>query len=263
MELRNGKHLTPAPSNHKYLPPAPPKRVNRRKPRPFCLLDLPTELRLMIYGYAFGHENIHWTMTYGIKPIPGYVLVLGHGEGSNNIRHNINLHQRRPSLLRTCRHVLQEASPIYHNQTRFDIDFCQAVVFHDDDSAYQLQLTHGRGETSSGLARVVLRRVKHVHFNFKNGSTGYSYMWRMHLLSTFFSHGTWLKSLRFTEHGDTNPADGITWYSDYNISDFASYRGDAVLVLRNAYPTEDITELEEVLSRTYCSCFLYLFSTRC
>jgi hypothetical protein len=54
MELRNGKRLLPAPPSH----------THRRKFRPFRLLDLPTELRLMIYGYALGYHNVHWTMAY-------------------------------------------------------------------------------------------------------------------------------------------------------------------------------------------------------
>lgn len=213
----------------------------------------------MIYGYAFGHENVHWTMTYECEPIAGYILALGHVEGSNNIRHNISSHQRRPSLLRTCRQVSQEASPIYHNQTRFDIGFCRADVFRND-SAYRLRLTHGRGTTSSGVARVVLQRVQHIHFHFRDGYI----IWSMHILGIFFGHGSWLKSLRFTKDGDMSPTDIITWDSDYNISDFASYRGDAVLVLRNANLTkEDFAELEQALSRTSpYSYFLYL-TPRC
>jgi hypothetical protein len=100
MELRNGKRLPPVPLN----------RVNRRKPQRFRLLDLPTELRLMIFGYVIGrHQNVYWTMTYESTPTSGYVLALGHVDDLNYIRCNANLHQRHLSLLHTCRQVSEEA----------------------------------------------------------------------------------------------------------------------------------------------------------
>ena len=65
MELRNGKRL----------PLAQPTRPHRHQPRPFRLLDLPTELRLMIYGYVFGHQDVHWMMTYQYAPDSGFIRI--------------------------------------------------------------------------------------------------------------------------------------------------------------------------------------------
>jgi hypothetical protein len=185
------------------------------------------------------------------------MLALGHVQGMNDVQCNVYPHQCRTSLLQTCRLVLQEAFPIFHNQTRFDICFGQNDVFKNC-SAYQLRLTFGRATPSNGLARVVLRRVKHVRVNFRNELGHLSYFWRTHLLSIFLGHGSWLKSLRFASNGIRRLNDGNLWYHHYDIVDFESYRGSAVIEIRNTKRTdEEIAEMNQDLERTFCSCFSY------
>jgi hypothetical protein len=239
MELRNGKRLPPVPLN----------RVNRRKPQRFRLLDLPTELRLMIFGYVIGrHQNVYWTMTYESTPTSGYVLALGHVDDLNYIRRNANLHQRHLSLLHTCRQVSEEALSVFYSQTRFDIGFCQNDVFRYC-TAYQLKLTHAGAKLSGGLAADVLQRVKHVRFSFSNERRRYTHIWLMHLLCFFLGHGAGLSSLQFVE----NCNDEDTWHAHHSILNFKFYRGNAVLEIHNANHAdeEEIAKLKEA-SRSTC-----------
>jgi hypothetical protein len=185
MELRNGKRLLPAP----------PSRIHRHKSRPFRFLDLPPERRLMIYGYAFGHEGVRWSITYETAPAPGFMLALGYGRDSGVIRRNVNLHQHRHSLLQTCREVSQEALPIYYNQTRFDIDSSSDDVFRNHP-AYKLRLTHGRARLSDGLVRAIFQRIKHIRFILRRTPANHPYIWQIHILRVYLGHGAWLKSLQ-------------------------------------------------------------------
>jgi hypothetical protein len=241
MELRNGKRL----------PPAPPNRVSRRKRQPFRLLDLPTELRLMIFGYVIGHRNVHWTMTYESAPTSGYVLALGHVNYLNYIRRNANLHQRHLSLLHTCRQVLEEALSVFYSQTRFDIGFCQEDVFRNS-TAYRLNLTHAGIKLVDGLAADVLQRVKHVRFSFNNQRRRYTHVWLMHLLCIFLGYGAGLSSLRLVE----SSSDEVIWHAYHSILNFKSYRGNAILEIRNAnHANEQIAKLKEASRSTCHPCF--------
>jgi len=247
MELRNGKRL---------LCPAPPTRIDRRRPRTFRLLDLPAELRFMIYGYVFGYENVHWTMTYESVPASGYVLALGHIIDSIVIPRNISLHQRHLGLLQTCRQVSKEASAIFYNQTRFDIGFCPNNDFKLD-SAYRLHLTHAGAKISDGLAADVLQRVQHVRFSFRDERRRYTHTWLMFLLCRFLCYGERLKSLRFVEDGN----DENSWYTYHSILSFKLYRGDAILELRNTTHTdEEVAKLKETSRCTYSSILLSTLS---
>ena len=191
MELRNGKRFLTAP----------PTRINRRKPRPSRLLDLPAELKLMIYGYVFGYKAVHWTMTFETIPKPGYILALGRVDFYNVIQRNRNLRRHRHRLLQTCRQISQEALPVFYNQTRFHIGFHQADIFKNS-SAYRLRLTSGRIEMIDDLARVVFRRVNHVRFNFFKQHKNSSYLWHMRLLRALLGNGAWLKSLQAVVNGN-------------------------------------------------------------
>jgi hypothetical protein len=243
MKLRSGKHL----------PPAPLKRVNRHKSRPFRLLDLPTELRLMIYRYTIGYHTASWTMTHKPTPISGYVLALGHMNASTNNQRNPNLKQTRIALLQTCKQVSEEASVIFYDQTRFDISFYENAAVEEEDSVcQQLHLTHMGAKIMDGLAANVLRRVKHIAFNFRNKRRHYTHMWLLFLLCRFLDHGAFLNSLRFIEHGN---AVGLRYYYD-SLLNFNSYRGNAVLELCNAAQTdEEVVQLRETLRCMCYSCF--------
>jgi hypothetical protein len=237
MKLRSGKHL----------PPAPLKRVNRHKSRPFRLLDLPIELRLMFYRYTIGYHTASWTMIHKPTPISGYVLALAHVNASTN--NHPNLKQTRIGLLQTCKQVSEEASVIFYDQTRYDISFYENAAVEEKNSVcQQLHLTHMGAKIMDGLAADVLRRVKHVAFNFRNERRHYTHMWLLFLLCRFLDHGAFLNSLRFVEHGN---AVGLRYYYD-SLLNFDSYRGNAVLELRNAAQTdEEVVQLKENLR---CTC---------
>jgi hypothetical protein len=253
MELRNGKRLLPTP----------PNRVNRLKPRPFRLLDLLTELRLMVYGYAFGYENVHWTVALDYARVPEFVLALGRPEGIYGIKHDVYLQKRRSSLLKVCSQVSQEAAPVFYNQTRFDILFRQnhLHMFYSP-SPYKLYLTYGGAKSSSGeLTRAVLHRLKHIRFNFTCEPRIYPHVWQMQYLRTFLDQGG-LKSLQFVVKGSAKFIEGSIWYTQDGILDFESYRGNAILVLcgYNDYSMTDgaIKELKKGFRGThYCSYSLH------
>lgn len=259
MELRSGKRLPSAPSSRSRNR----NRNQRHNPQPFRLLDLPQELRLMIYGFAFGHQHVHWTMTYMFASGSGsgFMLVLGYLKGFGHVKHNINLQKRRSSLLQTCSQVSQEALPIFYNQTRFGFSLCHDDVYKNH-SAYQLRLTEGRVNLSDGLARVVLQRVKHVRFSFRNNRRCYPYFWQMSLLRDFLGHGAWLKSLEFVAGGNVNFLNGSKWYAHRGIVDFESYRGTAILKLRDSNPTnEEVTQLKRG-SKVHIALILHILMAR-
>lgn len=245
MELRNGKCLPPAPSN----------RVTRCKSRPFRLLDLPQELRLIIYGYAFGCHNLHWMMTYEYGPVHGFRLALGYRYRLTSIHRVVDPHPHRSNLLRTCKQVLHEAFLIFYDQTRFDVGFCQPDVLRRY-SAYRLQVTHRKTQLIEGLARVVLQRVKHVRFDFSDEARDDPCFWRLHLLGVLLGHGACLKSLRFIGNGDVNILRNSTWYTRRSLLEYKSFRGDAILELRNAKLTdEEIAEIKWDLECILHSCY--------
>jgi len=191
MELRNGKQ-TPLSSL---------SRVPRQESQPFRLLDLPIEIRLMIYGYAFGSEDIHWTMTFESTPKPGFILALGRIDAQSVIQRNVDLLRQRHGLLQTCRQVSQEAFPPFHDQTCFNIGF-SLVNNLKSRPGYWLQLTSGRFKLNHGLARAVFWRVNHVRFNFVHEPNFTSYIWEIHLLRILLGHGAWLKSLQVVANGN-------------------------------------------------------------
>lgn len=180
VELRNGKRLlaTPLTCIRPYQTP--------------CSLDLPTEIRLMIYKYAIRYHNVRWTMTY--ESNAGFALALGDLHNAMGNR-DIKLHHRL-SLLRNCRLIFQETCPILHNQTRFHISF--DICWYQSNRPlethlppkYQLQLTSGRSQITHGLTQVVLAFVKHVRV-FMNDTRLSTYIWRMHILSTCLHATEW------------------------------------------------------------------------
>lgn len=233
MLLRNGKQLFAGPSNHGLPHQAPPS----------YLLDLPTEIRLMIYEHAIGYPSIQWTMIYDSKS--GFVLALGDLHNADK-RHN--LHHRPSSLLQVCRVLYQEAFPILYDRIRFDIIF-NTYVSQDQrlleshlGPGYRLQLTSGRSQLIYGLAQVVLHRVKHVCV-FMNNKRMVSYLWGMHILSTCLRHGMGLESLRFVSAGSMASLDN-TW-STAEVLYFDSFKDTAVLeVLDYDVSEKDIAEFK-------------------
>lgn len=203
MELRNGKHLLPASSNRKHPAPVPLNHVNRRKPRPFRLLDLPTELRLIVYGYTFGHEDIHWTMAFESTPKPGYILALGRVDAQNVVQRNANPLQNGHCLLRTCKKISQEAFPVFYDQTCFDIGFSPDKTLASPPE-YRLEMTSGRFKLNDGLVRKVFWRINHVRFSFAHNPYFRAYIWEIHLLRSFLGHGAWLRSLEVVAAGSIN-----------------------------------------------------------
>ncbi|CAD0110739.1 unnamed protein product [Aureobasidium uvarum] len=232
MHLRSGKRPRPDP----------PPRVVRRKRRPFRLLDLPIEIRLMIYGYAVGHQNVSWTVTYESEA--GFMLELGDLHVTDDKR-NIDHRHRSHNLLRTCRLISQEVLPILYNQTRFDIGFyLNGAIKNPFRTGYQLQLTSGRDKLARGLAKVVLERVKHIRILFRK----IVHTWAVQILSNCSGRGRWLKSLRFTFiNSDFTSSPHDMWYTTISF-DFAFYRGNAVLEFVDANPTDaTIVEFKERL----------------
>jgi hypothetical protein len=249
MELRSGR----------CLPLAPPARITRRRSRPFCLLDLLTELRLMIYGYVFGYENTHWTMAVDTDTYHThnneYMLTLGRPKGGYGIRPNAYLQKSRSSLLQTCNQISREALPILYNQTRFDIMFFQGF-WNYTPSPYKLLIPNQRANPSSdGLTRVVLQRVKHVRFNTRCEQDSHPHAWQMQHLRAFLGKGAWLKSLHFVVRGRENSSNRNTWYAPDGTFDFQLFQGKASLVLcdyNNCSMTdEDITELIKGIRGTH------------
>jgi hypothetical protein len=204
----------------------------------------------MIYDYVIGYHNARWTMIYQAAPISEYVLAPGHVNTSNDIQRNVNLHQHHLGLLQTCKQVSEEASVTFYSRTRFDIGFYWNEGFIKLP-AYQLHLTQAGARIKDGLAADVLRRVKHVRFNFKNERRHYTGTWLMYVLSAFLDHGAWLNSLRFLDNGNEGPEEGRRWYTYDAILNFKSYRGNASLQIRNATHTdEEIAQLEEAFKST-------------
>lgn len=220
MELRDGKRLPAAPLN-RGLP---------HQTRPLLsLLDLPTEIRLMIWKYAIGYHNVPWTITY--KSRSGFALARGDLHNAMGKR-DIEPHHRS-SLLRTCRPIFQETFSMLYDQTRFDIGF-DTCWYQKNQShlppKYQLQLTSGRSQITRGLTQVVLWRVKHVCV-FMNDRRLSTYFFRMYILSTCLRHGTGLGSLRFLSATPMAELDDI-WITA-EVLYFESYKDTVVLELVN------------------------------
>lgn len=73
--------------------------IKKPKPKPFRFMDLPTEVRLKVYGYHFGEI--------------GPVVDIEHG--------NYFTIHRRLSILRVCRRIYYEASDTFYNSKVFRI----------------------------------------------------------------------------------------------------------------------------------------------
>lgn len=229
MHLRNGKHLLPAP---------PPGRVRRRGPQPFRLLDLPAEIRLMIYGYAIGYHNPRWRLA--TDPSSQYVLELCDARNAKS--------HCPTNLLQTCKSISLEALPILYDQAHFDI-LLTATTKVGEDSGYLLQLPSSLFRPDQSLLSVVLQRVKHLRLVFLMSKIR---MYMCLTLIVMLAHHMvgQLKSLRlaFNSLGFMS----VSADTDFTASVLSSlkYRGNTILEFLDDDPTEEhIAGLKKSLTR--------------
>lgn len=157
MSLRKGKRVLPTKSN-RGLP-------SQNRPL-LSFLDLPTEIRLMVYWYAIGYHEAQWAMTNSKF---GFVLVRGDLRKEADSRRKKRRRRRPLALLKVCKLFHQETLPLLYNKIRFDITFNNYLYLYDQRllesrlrTRYHLQLTNGRSQLTRGLTQVVLQRVKHI-----------------------------------------------------------------------------------------------------
>lgn len=139
------------PHGDKHLPPAASNHIPSGEPEPSRLLDLPAEIRLMIYGYALGCHNSRWRLAFDFRG--RYVLELCDTRDAD--------YHCPISLLQTCKSISHESLPILYNQTHFDILFCAhpKVV---GDSGYLLQFPNLVYRSDLDLTSLFLQRIKHL-----------------------------------------------------------------------------------------------------
>lgn len=225
------------PRDFKHLPCTFPDLARHDEPQSFRLLDLPTEIRLMIYGYAIGYLNASWTVVHDTRQ--RCLLTL---DDILNPIERLEISQNRCffGLLQACRLVSQEIIPILYNQTRFDIRFLREWRLRCYDG-HLLLLEHIPGgiQPNCALARLVLQRVKHVRLFFDQGTQMcYDYE-SASLLCLYLAHGEHIKSLRVTFNKSDFLTDGTeTWFAS-NMLNLRSYRGHAILVCLEDDPTEE------------------------
>ncbi|KAH0361819.1 SecY protein, partial [Aureobasidium melanogenum] len=206
-----------------HLPYAPPGHTHLDEPGSFRLLDLPAEIRLMIYSYAFGCRNVRWAMSYdnGVY----FLLRLGDIDDTDD-NNSLGLRGRPISLLQTCRSVSQEARPILYNQTRFDVR-CWSTYKYVDHSGYRLRLPWNFERVYS-LAGVVLPRIKHLRILFEGDGTIVVFC-DMYKLGEYLNFGQQLKSVRLAFRGARLMAELRERIDLAGFPHLDSYHGNAVL----------------------------------
>ena len=133
-------------------------------------LRLPAEIRVMIYEHAFINETIH------VQPKSTDLL------GSTYLlrRNGIPKHQQIISLLMTCRHIREEATPTFNELVTFDLTLyyncmaaayelgpgiCQAIkaIKVEPRLAKRLAIGLQQGAPSSTNYRHLLPSLQQVH----------------------------------------------------------------------------------------------------
>jgi hypothetical protein len=150
MRLRNGKEL---------LVPGPDVQPFHR------FLDLPAEIRVMIYGYTIGH---------GRTCLPSTLQLKNHLRGCQMYRvrrpkRAVKLEPQYTSLLRTCKFISQEALPVLLDATQLRVSV--------------LPTTSRITSRYSILEKHVIQQFKHLIIDF-----GYLTVWELWRPNYFLRH---------------------------------------------------------------------------
>lgn len=271
MHLRNGKDVLPAP-------PGPVRRTRRCVTQPFRLLDLPPEVRVLIYRYAIGvhYADFELNIERGAKigtSLRHVLSVKGLWDYTKNIDcfENTNCY-RLTALLLTCKMVSQEALPILYDQTQFEVCMSSADDrFSETDlPSYNIELD-GWSYSPNTTAAFILRHVRHLSIIFSIQDpppnerlldSPESYRKRMHALYSLTDHGVRLKTLKmtFNQGDDDEDEDSHFMNSREDQRTFADmmrfwkFKGHLVVNFSESSPSdESIVLFKRSLSGDYSS----------